>query len=133
MAKFDQILTPATNMASRLISAQLRRQAPVKTGRLKRSIHINVIREGGDGNYRFTFMEEYLGYGIFTDLGTGPYGVAEEARGEWDPNPGKGKGGIRPRFWNSLSEAVMKPIEDILTNAVYEATVKEIEDNFGKA
>ena len=131
MARFDQILTPATNMASRLISLQLRRQAPVDTGRLKRSVHVKVRREGESGEYTFTFEAEYLGYGIFTDLGTGPYGVTESAREEWNPSPGKGKGGIKPRFWNSLSESVMKPIEDIIVNAVYEAELQNIEDNFG--
>jgi hypothetical protein len=132
MARFDQILTPATNMVSRMISNQLRRQAPVDTGRLKRSIHVTVRREGGDGDYTFTFEAEYNGYGIYTDLGTGPYGVTESAREEWNPNPGKGKGGIKPRFWNSLSESVMKPIEDIIVDAVMEAEIQNLEDTLGE-
>jgi len=125
MAKFDEILTPATNMASRLISLQLRRQAPVKSGALKRSIHVNVEREDLGDNISFTFTTEYLGYGIFTDLGTRPYGVSPEQRGEWNPNPGKGKGGIKPRFWNSISESVWQPIEDMLADAIAQSIQNE--------
>lgn len=112
MAKFDEILTPATNMVSRIMSAQLRRQAPVDTGALKRSIHVKAIRT----NNSVQFVTDYLPYGVYTDMGTGPYKTTK--RGEWNPKPGKGKGGIKPRFWTSPSKTVVKDIRKIMAKAM---------------
>lgn len=128
MAKFDEILTPATNLASRLVSAQLRRQSPVKTGRLKRSIHVRADRQEDV----VIFTADYLGYGVYTDLGTGPYATSEEQRGPWNPTPGKGKGGIKPRFWNSIEEAIWESISDIYYKAYEQAVEKSIEDSLNK-
>lgn len=124
MARFDKYLTPATNMASRLVSLQLRRQSPVKTGRLRKSIHIRANRtdEG------VTFVATYLDYGTFTDTGTGPYGVQDSDRRSWDPIPGKGKGGIKPRFWLSLDDIFLDNINDMLAEAVERAIEEEIDD-----
>lgn len=131
MAQFDEVLTPATNMASRLVSAQLRRQAPVKTGALKRSVHVTANRDGET----VVFLADYLPYGVFTDLGTKSYLTEDSNRGPWNPNPGKpeqGKKGIKPRFWNSLSESVWQSIEDIFYKAYEQAVDKKINDTLNK-
>lgn len=128
MAKFDSILTPATNLASRLISAQLKRQAPVKTGALKRSTKVKTEREEVDGEYIFTYNFDYLGYGIYTDLGTGQYAVDEDRRREWNPAPGKGKGGIKPRFWTTIEQSVSDRVGDLLTDASQRALIRDLEN-----
>ena len=126
MAKFDKYLTPASNMASRLVSAQVRGQAPVKTGALKRSVKVRLDRTENNGTYAFTFNYNYLGYGIFTDLGTKPYAVDDASRGPWNPKPGKGEGGIRPRFWLSLDESIQDRIGNIFTDAIIKAQMEQI-------
>lgn len=98
----DINLQQIVNYYSRTIAAQLMRQSPVKTGALKRSIKV----KGKQTDKGLTFTTDYKRYGIFTDLGTGPY--ATKKRGEWNPKPGKGRGGIRPRFWTTLPEAIRK-------------------------
>ena len=128
MARFDKYLTPATNLASRMVSLQLRRQAPVRSGRLKNSVRVSTDRNR-DG---FIFTTTYEGYGIFTDLGTGKYGVSEAQRGDWNPTPGKGKGGIKPRFWLSLDTIFMNSISDIYEEALLKSVEEEINDKFNE-
>jgi hypothetical protein len=133
MAKFDSILTPATNKASRLISAQMRRQAPKDTGALRSSVKVKLTRTGDlEKGFTFTYTTEFLKYGIYTDLGTGNYGVSETQRGNWNPKPGKGKGGIKPRFWLSLADSIKDPILQDLAEAVADAKINDIQTQIMK-
>lgn len=109
----DEIkLDAAISMGARVIAANLRRQVPVKTGALKRSISVRGYFEGGS----LKFSSDYLRYGIFTDLGTGRYRATK--RSGFMPNPGKGKGGIRPRFWTTLERSVSVNIKKTVTKIV---------------
>jgi len=111
----DIDLTSAINMAARLIAANLRRQAPVATGALKRSIRVSGSYTGDSIQFRYS----YLYYGKFVDKGTGPYGVRGKGKtGQWNPNPGKGIGGIRPRFWTSLEDSVKKQVKKQVAKAI---------------
>jgi hypothetical protein len=109
-------LKPAYTKIGRIIEQILKRQVPVKTGALRASLKIrNVNTDGG-----ITFVLEEKKYGIFTDMGTGPYRA--RTRGQWNPRPGKGKGGIKPRFWQTLSDKdqirIQMIIEDELSKQI---------------
>ena len=93
----------------------LKAQAPVRQpeppgGSLKNSIKINVVKTA-DG-WRIT--RSYNAYGVYTNLGTKPYNDVKYGTKQsnpfflpaWNPAPGKGIGGIQPRYWESLRSMV---------------------------
>jgi hypothetical protein len=102
---------------------KLRRQAPVATGRLQQSVVVRAV-ETSDGVQMVT---GYLSYGVFTDSGTGRYRRPNpEAR--WNPNPGKGQGGIKPRYWTNLDNSVAIRIARIIEREI----AKQIRNTFRK-
>jgi hypothetical protein len=108
----DINLQEAISMGARIISANLKRQAPVKTGALSRSITVRGYFDGKS----LKFSSDYLRYGIFTDLGTGRY--RSKRRMGWTPNPGVGKKGIRPRYWTTLERSVSVNIKKTVTKII---------------
>jgi hypothetical protein len=83
----------------------LKAQAPRKTGKLQNSIRHRVVIK--DNEWALSFY--YVQYGVYVDLGTydnaddSAYGVSAFDLPNWNPKPGKGGYGIRPRYWSSLS------------------------------
>jgi len=97
-----------------LIKNRLRFQVPVgETGNLKKSITVRVEETSGG----IKFIEGYLTYGIFTNSGTGRYWKPNPKAG-WNPKPGKGKGGIKPRYWTNLDKATTTMISQLLKKDV---------------
>lgn len=95
--EFAQILR---GIADNII-AIYKRQAPVKTGALRDSIRAQVSEKGISIIYRQ--------YGVYTDYGTYDnrvYGAEQPPSPfempSWNPAPGRGGKGIRPRYWTSL-------------------------------
>ena len=89
---------------SKLVKSEMKNQVPVKTGKLRRSITVQAV-ETPDG---FEIKSGYLTYGIFLDSGTKRYNKPNP-KARWNPAPGKGKGGIKPRYWTNLSpEATLR-------------------------
>ncbi len=98
-----------------LVRNKLREQVPVgETGKLQRSITVKVV-ETPDG---FNLVTGYLTYGRFVDLGTKRYYKGENPDARWNPNPGKGKGGIKPRYWTNLGKPTTKLIADLLAKEI---------------
>jgi hypothetical protein len=111
-------------LAARVYQTRLRFQAPVRTGALRDSISV-VPRMTGDG---FVFDTTFKTYGRYLDSGTGRY-YRPNRRANWRPRPGKGKGGIKPRYWTNIrDEQVLKRITTILTKDV----AKQIKQQLGK-
>lgn len=99
--------------AARLIETLLKSQAPKKTGSLAKSVRVTG-EESKSGN--IAFKSNYNRYGRFLDWGT----LAESAypnRGKWNPRPGKGKGGIKPRFWTTINAATRDRVKQIMAAA----------------
>jgi hypothetical protein len=114
-------LKPAYTKIGRIIEQILKRQVPVKTGALRSSLKIrDVNTEGG-----ITFVLEEKKYGVFTDMGTGPYRA--RTRGQWNPRPGKGKGGIKPRFWQTLSDKDQIRIQMIIEDELGKQIEQELQ------
>jgi hypothetical protein len=98
-----------------LVKNKLKEQVPVgETGKLQRSITVKV-QETKDG---FVFVTGYLTYGRFLDLGTRRYFKGERPDAKWNPNPGKGKGGIKPRYWTNLGKPTEKMIADLVAKEI---------------
>lgn len=111
----DLELSGPLNMAARLIEANLKRQAPVDTGALKRSIKVKANYTGESVQFRYS----YNTYGVFVDKGTGPYAVRGKGRtGSWNPRPGKGTDGIKPRFWTSLENSTKIRVKRIISKVI---------------
>lgn len=107
----DINFSQALSTASRQITATLKRQVPVDTGALKESISVKGNYTGESIQFRYG----YLKYGVYVDKGTGPYAVRGKGKtGEWNPRPGKGRGGIRPRFWTSLDGGTKSRVKRII-------------------
>ncbi len=83
----------------------MKAQAPVKTGKLKRSIRYKVVTK--NDNPALSFY--YIYYGVYVDLGTysnadkASYGMSPFIMPKWNPKPGHTGKGILPRYWTSLS------------------------------
>jgi hypothetical protein len=116
-------LKPILPTIAKLMQDQLRRQAPVATGALQKSVVVRA-KESKDGVQMVT---GYLTYGIFTDSGTGRY-KKPNPNATWNPKPGKGKGGIKPRYWTNLDNAVTIRIDEIIEREIE----KQIQQSFRK-
>lgn len=81
---------------------------------LRNSITVKVV-ENPDG---FSLVSGYLSYGRFLDLGTERYFKGERPDAKWTPNPGKGKGGIKPRYWTNLGKPTQKIIADLVAKEI---------------
>jgi hypothetical protein len=83
----------------------MKAQAPVKTGKLKRSIRYKVVTK--KDNPALSFY--YIYYGVYVDLGTysnadkSSYGMSPFIMPGWNATPGKSGKGIKPRYWTSVS------------------------------
>ena len=113
-------LQGTANMVARIMQSLYKRQAPRKTGALRSSIKVTgrVTPNG------LSFTTDYLPYGIYTNKGTGPY--HSKQMGEWNPKPGKGKGGIKPRFWTAIDTMTKSQITKVITSGYKQAMVEEI-------
>jgi hypothetical protein len=82
----------------------LKAQAPRDTGKLQNSIRHRVVMKSNEWALSFYYVQ----YGVYVDLGTydnadqASYGISAFDLPDWNPNPGKGGYGIRPRYWSSL-------------------------------
>lgn len=94
-------------------------QAPRDTGALRNSIRYKVVKKGGALALSFYYVK----YGVYVDLGTysnkdeSAYGVSAFALPAWNPRPGRGGYGIRPRYWTSL-RADRTEIEEYIEDQV---------------
>ena len=106
-------LTPALQRAAKIIRARLLLQVPVDTGELKRSINV-FVRNG-------EILIEFNEYGIYTNLGTGPYRVDVADRFEGYK---KVKGGIFAQKWTAIPETDMNQIENLIDKEIDKALSK---------
>jgi len=121
----DQILLNGALLAARLIQDELVSQSPVKTGALRESIRVTPVFTED----KIIFRSSYEDYGVYVDLGTGPYYTEPTNRRTWNPRPEKGTGGIIPRFWTSLNQTTRLDVMDILARATAEWTKFQLRRN----
>ncbi len=113
---------------ARSIENEIKAQAPSK----KIAAGTTVVTEfTGDDEVQFvTVIEDQVKYGIYLDKGTGKY--RSDTEGRWNPNPGKGTDGIRPRFWTSLSDTFVERINMMIEQALIAAEDKKNEEKLNK-
>jgi len=120
----------AAQVASRLIEEELRSQAPGR--KIGPGLSVSPVIERDAIDFVVTFADG-VKYGIFLDRGTGRYRAGETEVGRWNPNPGKGTGGIIPRFFTVISNGTQERIAQILGQAFLEDLEqqfeKEIDEN----
>ncbi len=121
----DLTLKPVLPMIARIIETQLRKQAPVKTGTLRSSVAVRT-KESPDG---FAIVIGYLEYGRFLDSGTGRY-RKPNPKAPFNPRPGKGRGGIKPRYWTNLGQAGSVPITARIAKMIKTELTKQIRQSF---
>ena len=119
-------LKPVLPIISKIMQDQLRRQAPdgpEPGDPLRQSVTVRAV-ETKDG---IQFIKGFLNYGVFTDSGTGRY-RRPNPNAKFNPRPGKGKGGIKPRYWTNLDNAVTIRISEIIEREIE----KQIQQSFRK-
>ena len=116
-------LKPVLPTITKLVENSLKKQSPVDTGKLRNSIKVRAV-ETEDG---VQLVTGFLTYGVFTDSGTGRY-RRPNPEATWNPKPGKGKGGIKPRYWTNLDNAVNIRIARIIEKEI----AKQIRQSFRK-
>ena len=115
-------LKPVLTTISKIVQDQLRRQAPVgETGQLQRSVKVKAV-ETEDG---VELRTGYLTYGRFLDSGTRRF-FKPDPEARFNPRPGKGKGGIKPRYWTNLGKATTAKIAKIIKTEL----TKQIRQSF---
>jgi hypothetical protein len=85
---------------ARIIQTRIERQAPVRSGKLRDSISVRVVDNA--------IQIGYEKYGVYTNYGTGRYykgGYGEALDPGKYKSYRKGKKGIRPQYWTSMSDA----------------------------
>jgi hypothetical protein len=80
----------------------MKAQAPVKTGKLKRSIRYKVVTKNGNPALSFYYI-------YYADKAS--YGMSQFIMPRWNPKPGHTGKGIMPRYWTSLSADATELIE----------------------
>ena len=111
-------LQGTANMVARIMQNLFKRQAP--KGAIRSSIKVTgKVTPNG-----LSFTTDYLPYGIYTNKGTGPY--RSRQMGEWNPKPGKGKGGIKPRYWTAIDTMTKSQITKVITSGYKQLMVQEI-------
>jgi hypothetical protein len=113
-------LQKIANMAARIMQNLLKRQAP--KGKLRSSIRVTAKMTPKG----FSFTEDYFKYGVYLNRGTGPY--YSKQLGEWNPSPGKGKGGIRPRYWTALDSMTRTSVAKLFTKALKDQAIEDIKN-----
>ena len=112
-----------------LIKNRLRFQVPVAKGtkkkpggELKASIDVKVYESKGNVQFKSSFLE----YGKFTDEGTKPYWKGPQPNKKWNPKPGPGKRGIKPRFWTNLDKATLQQISKLIAKETTKQIAKAL-------
>jgi len=120
-------LFTALNVAAQIIAFEIRAQAPSQ--KIANSISVKpVMTSEMDSEIEVNFEVNYGDkiYGLFLDFGT--MAERETERGEWNPNPGKGKGGIKPRFFTTPSEATILRVMELIEEAYLKQETERIEE-----
>jgi hypothetical protein len=91
----------------------------IKKGLLKGSLGVKVNENG--------WSVKMMKYGMFLNAGSGPYFKPSTIK-PWNPRPGTGKGGIKPRYWENISKDVEMRIMDRIATAILNQNVQEVDD-----
>jgi hypothetical protein len=121
------IIEAAAYEAARVIQNELMAQAPSE--KIAKGITVEPVFDEGGEEISVDFeivLDDSVFYGSFLNTGTlAELDPSDDA--EWNPEPGKGKGGIKPRYWLNWSEEIQVRIDLIIEAALELAQEKEIE------
>ena len=109
-------LTPVLKKAAKVIRARLLLQVPVASGSLRDSIEV-YVRDN-------EIIVEYNEYGMYTNLGTGPYRVDEADKYEGYKEV---EGGVFAQEWTALPESDIAEINLMIEKEIDKALDK-VED-----
>jgi hypothetical protein len=128
----DPLITKAADMAARVAENEIRAQAPSENIASGVKVVPSVSGNGGELDITFTtVLDSDVKYGWYLDTGTlKEKRVNDEA--EWDPNPGEGEGGIKPRHWTNLPEQAQERIDMLIEEAFVAAQEQRLEQLMSK-
>jgi hypothetical protein len=120
----ERVMT-AARAAAQIIEQDIKAQSPSR--RIAAGLRVDPVIQDGEISFEVTFSDNTK-YGVYLDRGTGRYRASENEVGVWNPNPGKGKGGIIPRFFTVISEAAVERVGEVLESAF----VADMEEELAK-
>lgn len=123
-------LKPTYATISRKLEQVLQNQAPYKTGRLRASVQVTFDETGfvinlGSATYGIFLhegTERERDGGATSDFATAYTNMAQK---NWNPNPGEGTDGIKPRYWMNFSDSIYEMINEEIS-AAYAEAINEI-------
>jgi hypothetical protein len=123
----NPLIIKAADMAARVVENEIRAQAP--SDKISSGVKvIPTLTEVGDAldiNFE-TVLDSSVKYGWYLDSGTLKEKDPDD-NAEWDPNPGEGEGGIKPRHWTNLPEGAQQRVDMIIEDAFVTAKEEELE------
>ena len=115
MASVPPQIQRAQRECSQILTKLVKDQTPVDTGKLKKSMNVTpIVKRNGDLAFKIDSVP-YKKYGRYVDLGTGPYYTGK--RGKFNRRPGKGKGGIIPRFFTTINRVTITRVKKKMARA----------------
>jgi len=121
-------VTIAARTAAAIIEEELKLQAP--SNKIGSGLTVYPVIEEDAIDFVVVFADG-VKYGIFLDRGTGRYRAGETEVGRWNPNPGKGKGGIIPRFFTVISDSAQERVAQVLEEAFLADLEERLEKEIG--
>lgn len=129
MTTITERVMRAARSAAQIIEQDIRSQSPSR--RIARGLKVDPIVEQDEIAFEVTF-DDNVKYGVYLDRGTGKYRASETEVGKWNPNPGKGKGGIIPRFFTVIPETALERVYQVLEEAFVADMEEDLEKALGK-
>lgn len=115
MATLPPQFALAQRESAQILTKFVQNQTPVKTGRLRRTMKVVPIVKRNEDLAFSIDTPAYRKYGRYVDLGTGRYRATK--RGKYNARPGKGKGGIIPRFFTTINILTINRVKKKMAKA----------------
>lgn len=123
------IIKEAAFMAARIIENELRSQAPSSKIAKGFSVEPVITESNGEIDVDFNYvLEDKVIYGLYLDSGTlREADPSDDA--QFNPDPGKGSGGIKPRYWMNYPQEFQERIDMIIDVAIEAAVEAQIDQD----
>jgi hypothetical protein len=124
----DPIVVEAAYLAARVMEANIRSQSPSE--KIAGGTTVLPVFENDEVRFEVVLADQ-VKYGIFLDSGT-MREYKPNPNAAFNPNPGKGDDGIKPRYWTNMDETFQERITQIMERAMTEAIEKNIDKQLEK-
>ena len=124
----DPIVKEAAYTVARIMEANIRAQAPSQ--KVAGGTIVMPVFENDEVRFEVV-LEEKVKYGVFLDSGT-EREYKPNPNAAWNPAPGKGVDGIKPRYWTNIEDSLQVRMAQIIEQAMTQAMENKIDKELEK-